>query len=200
MENTDTITEATEEEIFNTERIVLNDTLTLIKLIDKELYGKIINIGEISTKLGNVFEITNYQYYLACYYANITLVSLGSSIRNKSHLSEKEFEAVRRHAFLSGQYLKTKQLDYAAQLAFNHHELPNGKGYNKNQNYPEEANLIHIADMFVGMTAPRADRVNSYYTGEEAWNKIVALYEPTTFFDTYSKKEIHSVISQYFDV
>jgi len=179
------------------ENLFLDEFLVYLELVDKLLYQKIINIGRINASLGEICNIDDSDFVLAGFYANTSLLSINASVREKNTLNHTEREMINRHTFLASEFLKKKKLSRSADIVYHHHELPNGKGYYKKQTYPFESNLLHIADMFIGMTTPRSDRLGGCVTAPEAIDKIKKVYEKTELFEKVPLPEIEKILYQY---
>jgi len=127
----------------------LEDYLETLRNFKPFLFQKMYRTGILNSKIGKIFEIEHPEFYLAGFYANIGLQAF-TNLLLKEHLNEREREQLSRHPVLASEFLKNRGLEYASNLVYLHHELPDGSGYYKITNIPKEASFINISDTFEG--------------------------------------------------
>lgn len=160
---------------------LLSDTKTMLKIFNREVYDKMVATAEVSAYLGGAMGINEIQFYLAAHYANIGYLGLPNIIGKKDFLTHDEKKISHLHPMYSLEYMRTRNLNIAAYLVYMHHELPNGKGYHREQKLSMDcAYLIHIADSFVGMLSHKSYRPG--YSKEAAINTVLHPYE---HYDTF---------------
>lgn len=136
------------------EKNFLDDYMESLKFFEPFVYKKIYRTGILCKMIGKEFNIKDVEYYLAGFYANISLQPF-NNILEKYQLSEFEKEQIKRHPVLASEYLKYKGLLRAAEYVYYHHELPDGSGYYKTDAYPIESLYINISDVFEGLITPK---------------------------------------------
>lgn len=174
------------EDIIKYEWQYWSEFSVFLELAEPVLYAKTQRIAKLCESLGGLFGFDDDEFLLASRYANITLMPLSGAMYDKHILENNVRHMVKRHPFLASEFLASKGLDRAAEIVLHHHEFPNGKGYLKSIAFPVESNLLHIADLFVGMTTPRADRIGGCLTRNEAIGNIK---------NTYSNMNIPAVLN-----
>lgn len=135
---------------------------------------KLMLIGSISARIGNLLKIEDEEFYLAGYYANLSLLSMQDLAFKSEFLGEKEFETYKRHTILSSNFLKEKGLLRASEFCLYHHEKPDASGYFSKQSYPKESALINIADNFENCISLSIYRPK--YTLDEALEKTLSTF------------------------
>ena len=139
------------------EKKFLTDYMESLKFFKPLLFKKMYRTGILANKIGTALNIQDSEYYLAGFYSNISIQAM-DYLLDKPHLTEVEKEQIKRHPVLSSEYLKYKGLEKAAEYVYYHHELPDGSGYYKTDNYPTESAYINIADTFEGLITPKSYR------------------------------------------
>lgn len=179
------------------EKKFLDDFIVMLKLYKPYLHDKINQTGIISTMIGKALGIEEPQYYLAGYYANVGLMSVGNLISKSGHLTEDEYAVVKRHPVLGSEYLERKGLKLCADYTYFHHEMPDGSGYFKESNYPKEAAYINIADVFQGCVTPKPYRPP--LTIREAIKATLDDYRSYIMIDQNEVAEIEKVLRAFYE-
>lgn len=145
-----------------------------LQYFNPALGKKLVLIGKINARLGNLLKIEDEEFYLAGYYANFSLLSMQNLAFKSEFLSKEEFEIYKRHTILSSDFLKEKGLLRASEFCLYHHENPDASGYFSKQNYPKESSLINIADNFENYISLNPYRPK--YTLNEALEKTLSIF------------------------
>ena len=181
---------------FKYEKQFLDDYMNSLKFFKPVLYKKVYRTGILTNKIGKIFNIEDPEFYLAGFYANISLQAMDNLLA-KDFLSEIEREQIKRHPILSSEYLKHKRLAKCAKYVYYHHELPNGNGYYGIDNYPKEACYINIADVFEGSITPKTYR--PALTLEEALNITLSPYKDGLKISREELKEIEKILTSFYE-
>lgn len=129
-----------------------------------------------------------------------------STLKKSSHLSESEWEEMRRHPIIGAEMLKDiPYLAPAVPIIRHHHERWDGNGYPDELagiEIPIGARVVSVADTFDAMTTNRPYR--SARTFEEALQEIVRFsgkqFDPTVveaFQKTWDAGIIHEIAEKY---
>jgi HD-GYP domain-containing protein (c-di-GMP phosphodiesterase class II) len=177
------------------EKKFLDDFMEGLKLFDFNIYQKMNRTGILASKIGQVFNIEDKEYYFAGFYANVGMLSINNLINNPNFINEeRQKEQIKRHPILSSEFLEKKGLLKSAKLVYHHHELPNGGGYYKLTNSPKEAYYINIADTFDGVITPKLYR--PALTLKEAIEATLRPYE--NFFKKNELNKIEDVLTSFY--
>ncbi|KIM06054.1 MAG: hypothetical protein KN64_00685 [Sulfurovum sp. AS07-7] len=179
------------------EKKFLDDFMIMLKLYEPYLHNKINQTGAISSVIGKALGVTEPQYYLAGYYANVGLLAVGNFVNKGEHISDDEFAVVKRHPVLAAEYLERKGLALCADYEYHHHEKPDGSGYFKESNYPKEAAYINIADVFQGCVTPKPYRPP--LTIREAIKTTLDDYRTYIMIDQNEVAEIEKVLRAFYE-
>lgn len=138
---------------------IADDHKLMLRMLSWDIYCKMEATYRLCRVLGGIFSINEAQYYIAAFYANCGYLGMPHFVGKKDFLSREEKQVTHLHPMYSMEYLRAKGMNIAAYLAYMHHELPNGKGYFKQQKLAMDAPyLIHIADSYVGMLTHKSYR------------------------------------------
>jgi len=137
------------------EKKFLTDYMESLKFFKPLLFKKMYRTGILANEIGTTLNVEDTEYYFAGFYANVSMQAM-DYLLDKSYLTEIEKEQIKRHPILSSEYLKYKGLKRASEYVYYHHELPDGSGYYKVDNYPIESAYINIADTFEGLITPKS--------------------------------------------
>ncbi|EEQ63677.1 hypothetical protein HPMG_01134 [Helicobacter pullorum MIT 98-5489] len=190
------VEEGEKELTLKNEKIFLMNLLPFLKTMKLDFYWRLLRIGNLSSRLGDVFGYKDEEYLLACYYSNISLLSV-EHLLNKVELTEAEFNIYKRHIFLSADFLEKRNLKRASEIALNHHEKPNATGYQHKQSYPKESAFINIADEFIECILPNQHRPQ--YTLKEALNETLKEYIHSTLFNKKEVEVIKAVLAEFYE-
>ncbi|MCF0222309.1 MAG: response regulator [Fibrobacter sp.] len=116
----------------------------------------------IAQRLGKSIEEQNEIYFVALLH-DIGKIGVPDTIINKtSHLTDEEFEAIKKHPGIGmGILKKISEMPNIQIGAHYHHERFDGKGYPEGlcgNNIPEIARIIAVADAYDAMTSCRSYR------------------------------------------
>lgn len=103
-------------------------------------------------------------------------------LNKKDRLDEKEFDKMKIHAERSGKYIREAGFsDEIAQIAEQHHEKENGKGYPLGLNSETRhylSKIVQISDVFDALMSKR-----SYKEAKEAQETYAIMEEEADFYD-----------------
>jgi len=142
-------------------------TLTgLLEIHDKYTNNHSVNVAQIAKRIAknmNLKEEKINQVYYAGLVHDIGKAIISKEIINKKgKLSEIEFEIIKKHPRDGYKALiKTKEIEYIANIVLQHHERWDGTGYPgciKGENIFLESRIIAIADAYDAMTSDRPYR------------------------------------------
>lgn len=141
------------------EERVLEEVKMILKMYNREVFNKTIATAEVCQYLGGALDILEVQFYLASHYANFGFLGLPGIIGKKDFLNHEEKKILHLHPMYGMEFMRQRNLNIAAYLVYMHHELPNGKGYHREQKLANDAAyLIHIADSYVGLLSHKTFR------------------------------------------
>lgn len=149
-------------------QLALQSILTIAHTVDtKDRYANKHSVRvalycrEIAKRMGYEEKQIEDLYYIALLH-DIGKIAVEDSILNKaSELTEKEYEAVKKHTVIGAQILQnTKFIPGVADAVRYHHEWYDGSGYSgiRGEDIPEAARIIAVAGAYEAMTADRAYR------------------------------------------
>lgn len=149
-------------------QLALQSILTIAHTVDtKDRYANKHSVRvalycrEIAKRMGYEEKQIEDLYYIALLH-DIGKIAVEDSILNKaSELTEKEYEAVKKHTVIGAQILQnTKFIPGVADAVRYHHEWYDGSGYSgiRGEDIPEAARIIAVAGAYETMTADRAYR------------------------------------------
>jgi HD-GYP domain-containing protein (c-di-GMP phosphodiesterase class II) len=187
--------QGTEIDIEYEERF-LKDFLSAMRIYNPNLYDKVNETGAIAKKIGKEIGIENPEFYLAGYYANVGFLGVDCYVKKPDLLNDDDKKLVRMHPLLSQDFLEKKGLLYCAKLAYSHHEMPDGSGYYREVNFPEEASIINIADTFQGCVSPKSYRPQLVY--KEAIKLTLAPYFDSMSFSREKINVIKEVLHDFY--
>ncbi|MFH2093698.1 MAG: HD domain-containing phosphohydrolase [Pseudomonadota bacterium] len=132
---------------------------------DEDTGDHIVRIGEYCTLLGNLLnqpkEFIETIHYSAPMH-DLGKIGIPDKILLKpGKLTSEEFEIIKTHTRIGAKLLSesnSKILQLACEIALNHHEKFNGKGYPnglKGENIPMAGRIVAIADTFDALTTKR---------------------------------------------
>jgi HD-GYP domain-containing protein (c-di-GMP phosphodiesterase class II) len=182
---------------YNFEKKYLEEYLRSLKLLNFYVYQKMKRTGILATQIGNALGIEDKEYYFAGFYANISKLSIDKMINNHEFLYEKELEQVKRHPAIATEILRNKRMLRAADYVYYHHELPDGSGYYKIDNYPIESCYINIADIFEGAITNKPYRIA--LTLSEALKITLKPYENGLKINLDDLKTIKNVLIDFYN-
>lgn len=187
------------EQFYASQREYLKETLFIFRKLKPNIEQEMMRTGEISTMIGSAFSITDDEYYLAGYYANLGILGIEQFISNERQITKQDYELIKRHPTISFEILEQKKLHRAAQFVLYHHEKPNGLGYFKKTSgtYPKECAFINIADRFQSYIAHQIYRPR--YSFKEAINKVLAEYRDYTLLKKDEVEVIEKVLRDYYE-
>jgi len=178
------------------EKQFLKDYLKSLKLFKPILYRKVNRTGLLSRVIGEHFGIVDDDFILAGYYANLGLAALTKFVENSEHLTQEQFEQVKRHPILSYEFLMQKGLEKVANIVYYHHELPDGSGYFKETKYPIESAYVNIADTFEGLISPKNYRPP--HTFKEAVTLSLRPYKNGMLISKEELKNIEEILRAFY--
>lgn len=153
--------------------------LGLLSLHKPELYRYISTVGDIAVQIGKYMGVTELQYYLACYYANVGLLSVDRYFESAVPLDADGKRIIMMHTLTSSEHCEKLGLKIAAELSYYHHETPGAEGAHGAQKLRyDEAYYIHVADLFVEWLLPKPYR--------PGYNRRIAADEALKPFANYS--------------
>lgn len=168
-----------------------------LEYFNPSIAKKLNLVGSISARLGGILGIKDSEFYLAGYYANLSLLSMQDLAFKAEFLNDKEFETYKRHTILSSEFLKHKGLIKASDYVLNHHENPDASGYFSKQSYPMESALINIADVFENCISLSFHRPK--YTLDEALEKTLSVYSNELILNKSQILEIKQELVKIYD-
>ena len=142
------------------------DMLHNMRQVDDSTYAHSINVALISRIIGKWLHFTPEELdtlTLAGLLHDIGKTSIPNEVLNKDgHLTDEEFQMIRRHPKMGYDILKMQPLDsHVKKAALMHHERCDGSGYPMGltmEEIDDYALIIAIADVYDAMTAARAYR------------------------------------------
>ncbi|EKM9864855.1 hypothetical protein PWA69_001087 [Campylobacter coli] len=162
------------------EKQFLFKLIPFLKTFKLNIFNYNTNIGNLALSIGNILDIRSDDFIFACYYANMSFLSMEHLLR-KETLNEEELKTFKRHIYLSADFLEKINLPKSAEIVLYHHEKPNAQGYLRKQSYPKESAIINIAEEFTEAILPREYRPQ--YTLKEALQLALEPYKNSIFFD-----------------
>ena len=177
------------------EKKFLDDYMESLKFFEPYVYKKMYKTGVLSKMIGNELNIDDIEYYLAGFYANISMQSF-NNLLEKYQLNDFEKEQIKRHPVLASEYLKFKGLKKASEYVYYHHELPDGSGYYKTDAYPIESAYINIADTFEGLITPKNYRPPM--TLKEALEYTLKPYKNGLKISTENLTKIEAILIKFY--
>ena len=188
-----------EQNFYAFQRELLRETIFILDKLKPNVGQEVMRTGELSRRIGEAFGITDDEFYLAGFYANIGLLGIESYISDEKRITKQDYELITRHPTISYEVLKQKGLERAAQFVLYHHEKPNGLGYYKKTSamYPKECAFINIADRFQNYIAHQIYRPRFAYS--EAVNKVLADYKDYLLLKKEEVELIETILKGFYE-
>lgn len=187
------------EQFYAMQRELLKETIFLLCKLKPSVEQEMVRTAELSRRIGDAFGITDDEFYLAGYYANLGLLGIEQFISNERQITKQDYELITRHPTISFEILEQKGLQRAAQFVLYHHEKPNGLGYYRKTSgtYPKECAFINISDRFQSYIAHQIYRPR--FSFSEALNKAMAEYRDYSLLKKEEVELIEGILKGYYE-
>ena len=169
------------------DNIDLNSCINYLKVSDTSIYSHMVNVAMFSTFIGKILDLNNIvikELALGALLHDIGKMKIPRYILdNTANLSLNEIEMMKQHTVYGHQIIEKMNLsNKVADVALNHHEQQDGKGYNRGlrgDEIPLYAQIVAIANAYDALTSKNTqDKKPDYH---EAVN--IMLFEKQNAFN-----------------
>jgi len=169
------------------DNIDLNSCITYLKISDASIYSHMVNVAIFSTFIGKILDLNSIiikELALGALLHDIGKMKIPRYILdNTDNLSLNEIEIMKQHTIYGHQIIEKMNLSTKiAEVALNHHEQQDGKGYPRGlegDEIPLYAQIVAIANTYDALTSKNTqDQKPDYH---EAVN--IMLFEKQNAFN-----------------
>ena len=114
------------------QELYIGQLLETMEYFSSETYIHMLNTAEIALTLAQRLRLdsdSTRKLYMAALVHDAGKLQLDSQILHNPHITAEDFEVIKKHPSNSLLILKGHLPNDVVEIAFHHHEMPNGKGY-----------------------------------------------------------------------